>query len=97
LAIVSLSLLYVSKILSFILILVLILLLLKKQNINFEKDPVEKNISYKKEIKYILKNNSHKSIVNIFKNGYYYISIIILYMVLSTRYSYNIDTIEKDG
>lgn len=93
---VSLSLLYISKILSFILITTIILLLLKKQNINFEKDPVEKNISYKKEIKYILKNNSHKSIVSIFKNSYYYISIIILYMVLSTRYSYNIDTIEND-
>ena len=93
---ISISLLYISKILSFILVITIILLILKKQNINFEKHQEEKNISYKKEIKYILKNNSHKSIISVFKNSYYYISIIILYMVLSTRYSYNIDTIKND-
>lgn len=93
---ISISLLYVSKILSFILTTIIILLILKNQNINFEQNTEEKNISYKKEIKHILKNNSHKSIINIFKNSYYYISIIILYMVLSTRYSYNLNTIEND-
>lgn len=93
---ISVSLLYISKILCFILVNAVILIVLKKQNINFNKTPAENTIKYKKEIKEILKNNSHKSIINIVKNSYYYISIIILYMILSTRYSYNVIEIEKD-
>ena len=92
---ISISLLYTSKILSFIIIGLIVLIILNKLNINFDKTS-EENINYKKEIKEILKNNSHKSIVKVVKNSYYYISIIILYMILSTRYSYNINEIEKD-
>ena len=33
--------------------------------------------------------------IDIIKNSYYYISIIILYIILSTRYHYQIDEIEK--
>jgi len=93
---ISISLLYTSKILSFIIIGIIILIVLNKQNINFDKQSAEKNVNYKKETKNILKNNSHKSIILTIKNSYYYISIIILYVILSTRYSYNINEIEKD-
>lgn len=93
---ISVSLLYLSKILSFLIILVIIYLVLKKLNINLIKTREEKQINYKNEIKDILKNDSYKSIINLVKNSYYYISIIILYAVLTTRYSYNIEIIEKD-
>ena len=93
---VSLSLLYLSKIISFIILAVITYLTLKKQNIKLNKTREEKKINYKKEITEILKNNSHKSVINLVKNSYYYISIIILYAVLLTRYSYNIKVIEND-
>ncbi|MBQ2873285.1 MAG: hypothetical protein IJE89_04740 [Bacilli bacterium] len=93
---ISISLLYLSKILSFIIIASIIYITLKKQNIKIIKKDEVKKINYKYEIKEILKNNTSKSIINIIKNSYYYISIIILYLVLSTRYSYNINTVEKD-
>lgn len=92
---ISISLLYLSKILSFIIILSIIYLVLQKQKIKITKQE-EKEINYKLELTEILKNNSHKSIINIVKNSYYYISIIILYLILSTRYSYNIKIIEND-
>jgi len=90
---ISLSLLYLSKVLSLIFVEAIIYLVLKKQNISLKKEPDE--ISYKKEIKEILKNNSHKSIIYLVKKSYYYISIIILYAILSSKYSYSIDLIEN--
>lgn len=90
---ISISLLYLSKIISLLFILIIIYLVLKKENISLKK--TQDNISYKKEIKLILTNNSHKSIIYLVKSSYYYISIIILYMILSTKYSYNIDLIEQ--
>lgn len=93
---ISISLLYTSKILSYILVIIIIFLVLSKQNINFDKLPEEEDINCKKETQEVLKNNSHNSVIELVKNSYYYISIIILYLVLSTRYSYNIDLIEND-
>lgn len=93
---ISISLLYLSKIFSFIIVLIIVYVSLKKSKTTLEKSKEKIRINYKKEVKEILMNNSTKSIINIIKNGYYYISIILLYMVLSTRYSYNIDVIEKD-
>lgn len=93
---ISVSLLYLSKIIGFIIISILIYLNLKKIKIDYHKTREEKQINYKNEVKEILKNNSHKSIINLVKNSYYYISLIILYAILSTRYSYSIDIIEKD-
>ena len=93
---IAISLLYLSKILSFLSISVIVYIILIKQNINFNKFEEEKSINYKNEIKDILKNNQQQSFINIVKNSYYYISIIVLYLVLSTRYSYNIDIVEKD-
>lgn len=93
---ISVSLLYISKILSFLIIFVIVFLILKKLNINLIKTREEKKINYKYEIKEILKNDSHKSIIKLIKKSYYYISIIVLYAVLNRRYSYSIETIEKD-
>lgn len=92
---ISISLLYLSKIISFLFVASIIYLKVKKLKLNLAKSPEEKQISCKKEIKEILKNNSHISIINLTKNSYYYISLIILYAVLSTRYSYSINIIEK--
>lgn len=91
---ISISLLYLSKIFSFIIVATITYLSLKKIKINKQKE--DTTINLKKETKEILTNNTHKSIINIVKNTYYYISIILLYIVLSTRYSYNIDIIESD-
>ena len=90
---ISVSLLYLSKMLSLIFIEVIIYLVLKKQNISLKKEP--DTLSYKKEIKGILTNNSHKSVIYLVKNSYYYISVIILYTILSSKYSYSIDLIEN--
>lgn len=91
---ISISLLYLSKIISCILISIIIYLVLKKEKVNIEKKE-ENKLNYKNELKAILINNSHKSIINIVKNSYYYISIIVLYMILSTKYSYSVSNIEQ--
>lgn len=93
---ISVSLLYLSKILSSIFVIAITYITLTKQKISLVKQEEENTINYKTEIKEILKNNSHKSIINLVKNSYYYLSIIIVYVVLSTRYSYDITIIEKD-
>ena len=92
----AISLFYTSKILSFIIISSLIFIILNKENINFNTQTEDNKINYKNDIKEIFKNNSHKTITQIVKNSYYYISIIVLYMILSTRYSYGISIIENE-
>lgn len=88
---IAISLLYLSKILSTIIIIILLYLLNKKTIYNNKEDKV----NYTKELRYILTNNSYKSTISIIKNSYYYISIIILYLVLSTRYNYKLDDLTK--
>ena len=88
------SLLYLSKIISTVVITILMYLINKDKKI--DNTSVKENINYKKEIKKILTKNNYKSIINIVKNSYYYISIIILYFILKTRYDYEIDIIEKN-
>ena len=85
--------LYLSKIFSFMSI---IYLLYFTRNIrkNYNYVPLEDKINYRKEIKQILKYNSNKSIIKVVNNSYYYISIVIVYFVLSTRYQYKINEIE---
>ena len=91
--IISISLLYLSKILA---TLIIVIYLYTTKKINFKVNDVNKdNLDYKKEIKYILANNSHLSIIKIVKYSYYYISVIILYLALSTRYNYKIGDIEN--
>lgn len=89
---ISVATLYLSKILSLIIISISIYIIMKKMNIKFTKQ----KLNYKKELKLILTNNSHKSIINIIRNSYYYISTILLYLVLSNRYSYDLELIEKN-
>ena len=91
---ISIALLYLSKIFSFIFVSAIIYIILKKQKTSLTNN-IEK-IDYKTEIKEVLTNNSHISIINLIKNSYYYVSIIILYVVLSTIYSYNIELIESN-
>ena len=93
---IAVALLYLPKIISFIAVSTLIVTKIKKLNLNLIKEKKEIQISYKKEIKEILVKNNHVSIISLIKNSYYYISLIILYAVLSTRYSYRINIIEKD-
>ena len=89
----SISLMYFSKIVS---LLIIIYFIYKTRNAGKNNYTLgEDKINYKKEIKKILTNNSHKSMIDMVKNSYYYISIIILYIILNTRYHYQIDEIEK--
>lgn len=87
------ALLYAPKIISFILISVIFYLIIKNQNIEKDED-VEINCI--KEVKSIFKKDIHYSMIDICEYGSYYISIIVLYLVLSTRYSYDINIIEQD-
>lgn len=88
---IAISLLYLSKIISFLIVFYLIIKITKKEK---RSEKTEKN--YKKELKEIFTNNNHKSIISLIKNSYYYISIIILYIVLKTKYNYDIKIIEND-
>ena len=89
------AILYLSKIISaFIIIYFLYLIRKHGQDIKYNFAGDDK-ISYQKDIKYILTNNSYKSITKIVKYSYYNISIIILYLVLSTRYNFKIDELES--
>ena len=90
---IAMCLLYLSKILSAIIISLLLYLITKDK-----KYPKESNedINYKKEIKNILTNNYHQSLVKIVKSSFYYVSIVLLYMILSTRYNYKLDTVKED-
>lgn len=86
------ALLYIPKIISLISVIAIIYLIFK----NKKTDKIDdEQIEYQKEVKNILKNNIQYSFINVCKYGYYYISIIVLYLVLSTRYSYQINTIEE--
>ena len=87
------SLLYMSKMISFIIIIFYLYFtkIINFKNININKD----NLNYKKEIKNILSNNSYRSITTIVKYSYYYLSVVVLYLVLSTRYNYKINDLEN--
>ena len=64
---ISVSLLYLSKILSFVIILFITSIHLNKLKISVIKKREEKTINYKMEIKSILKDNSHQSIISLAK------------------------------
>ena len=87
------ALLYLSKIFSALLIIILLYLITNNKKIT--KTSFEDKVNYQKELRLIVKKNSYKSIIRIVKNSFYYISIIILYLVLSTRYNYDSQEIEK--
>lgn len=88
---VSVSLLYTSHVISFIFIFILIYFFIIRKKEKFKIKREEIKINYKKEVKEIFKNNIETSIINIVKYSYYYISIIIIYLVLINRYGYSYD------
>ena len=67
----NLSLLYLSKLLGAVSI-VYLLYFTRNSRTSYNYVPLEDNINYRKEVKYILKKNSHKSFINVIKNSYYY-------------------------
>lgn len=91
--ILAMSFLYLSKIISGLVIITLSYLIIRNKN----KKLVNKNINvnYKKDIKDIFTSNINNSSKLIIKNSFYYISVIVIYIVLSSRYSYASDDISK--
>ncbi len=85
------AILYLSKIISALIIIYFLYLIRKRGKDIRYNYVVDDNVNYLKEIKEVLTNNSYQTITKIIKYSYYYISIIILYLVLSTRYNYKID------
>lgn len=90
------ALLYLSKIISFLIVNLIILKIIKlqlnKKSQKLDNNPI--NINYQQVIATFLKKYSTKSLISIIKNSYYYISIILLYLVLSTRYDYAVSKID---
>jgi len=91
---ISISILYGCSFLSFIVVYLFCFLLVLSNKIKkkqFKKR--EERINYKSEIKDILSRNMNVSIVSVIKYSYFYISIIILYFILSNRYGYSNDIV----
>ena len=82
--------LYLSKIISGLVSIFLMYLVSKKRNNNYGNYD---KIDYYKEFRDIFFANVYKSIIDIIKNSYYYISIIVLYAVLSSRFGYAYDQV----
>jgi len=88
----SIGLLYTINILSFIIIHIIIyLIIFKNKKVLFKatKTREEVKINYKNIIKDILSNNIIKSFYNIIKYSFCYLSIILVYLILTYRYFYN--------
>lgn len=84
---VSLSMLYLSKMISFM--IVTIVSYFKTKNIIVNDNRMDdKNINYRRISKEIFKIDN-RTITLIFRNTNFYVSIMLLYLVLKTRYSYS--------
>ena len=83
--------LYLSKIISFIMIFMVFFLSLKSKQLEYIKRREEVKVDSILVVKNIFKNINISLII---KNIYYYISVIILYFILSGRYNYMINDIE---
>ena len=92
---ISISLLYLSKIISFILFLFISIIKIKKITIKIDKNSNTK-IDYKKESNYILKTNLSSSIISTVELTYYYLSFILMYVILLNRYNYDSKLIENN-
>ena len=92
--VIATSLLYLAKIIPALLV-ISFMFLINRQSKTREDNQVEK-INYWKETKKVLVKDSYRSLVGIVKYSYYYISIIVLYLVLTTRYIYATSLIEKN-
>jgi len=86
---ISNGLLYLAKIISAIIINGLIyFVVVGKKYSQMKQSKDKKKINYKKEIREIFNRNKLERVVIIIKEIYYYFSIVILYLMLSKRYSY---------
>jgi len=86
------GLLYLSKIISAILVNVIIYMIVIRKR-KLAKNRESKQVDYKIEIKQIFNRNNIKRVVVISEKIYYYFSIILLYLMLLKRYSYMIEDI----
>lgn len=91
----DIGLMYLSKIISIIIIGTICYFFIFKKKKKKNKNIENTNVNIRKEVKKFLTNNSYISIINIVEKSYYYLSIIILYFVLSTRYNYATDRISE--
>ena len=91
----DIGLMYLSKIISISIIFVLSYFLILNKKSSKMMPTSKSNLNIHKEIKKILTNNNYISIINIVEKSYYYLSIIILYFVLSTRYNYATDKVSR--
>lgn len=91
----DIGLMYLSKIISIAIIFVLSYFLILNKKSSKMMPTSKSNLNIHKEIKKILTNNNYISIINIVEKSYYYLSIIILYFVLSTRYNYATDKVSR--
>lgn len=92
---ISISLLYLSKIISFILFLFISIIKINKITIKIDKNSNTK-VDYKKESNYILKTNLSSSIISTVELTYYYLSFILMYVILLNRYNYDSKLIENN-
>ena len=93
----SLALLYLPKIISLIITLFLFSLIIQKDKLYSKITKHNKlNNNIKLGIMKALTHNSKDTIINIIKQSYCYISIIVLYFILHNKYYYSTDIIEKD-
>lgn len=91
---ISLILIYSISIIVFIFITILLFIFVLKKKNNYSKTREENKINYINEIKEIIINNKIDTISNIIKSTYIYISIIILYYVLTNKYNYNYEIVD---
>lgn len=84
--------LYLAKIISALIVngIIYIIVFRKRKNV---KSRESQKIDYKYEIKRIFNRDNVLRIVGIGEGMYYYFSIIILYLMLSKRYSYMIENV----
>jgi hypothetical protein len=92
---ISISLLYLSKIISFILFLFISIIKINKITIKIDKNSNTK-VDYKKESNYILKTNLSSSVISTVELTYYYLSFILMYVILLNRYNYDSKLIENN-
>ncbi len=91
---ISISLLYLSKMISFI--IMIIVYYFRARNIRVKDNRMDdKNINYTKINKDIFRVDS-KIYTLIVRNVYFYISIILIYLILDSRYNYSVNYIHEN-
>ncbi len=91
---ISISLLYLSKMISFMIMLVVYYF--KSKDIRIKDNKMDdKNINYSKINKEIFKVDN-KIYTLIVRNVYFYISIIVIYLILKSRYNYPLEYIYEN-